>query len=697
MSLPYIVKIPSFSIPWSNSYLGKYRLNSFQHSLHKLLEEKNDLVLEAPTGSGKTLSLLLSPGFTGESTNGFVALYPNNTLLRNQIETIISIIREALGGKEVYPESKICGDEDYDCIEPLRIYQLSEEILGAQDSWCGDKYVALFALSSKSIISEDGTPKREILYNYARKILRKRKEGIYTIVFSTPDTFLLIFTGAYMSFENVGKALHNILLAIAEGKDPEKIEDILRKTGVMTRQQESAQRAVVEHILRHPLFIDEFHLYGPYELDALYSILSIFKHWHGLPVILSSATPAQDTIQGLLDTGLKPTSITADISSIGFPVKGSTKLMVIPVTTSKKGLGAYYEASEHIITYVPEKLLGLLKEYNDSKDERALLILEKLWMVQQLKETLINKGFKVECMARLVPKNDCTPGAPIIVGSESTTQGVNLGKVTLGITGGVSGEDVIQRIGRIGRKGLDSTIILFIPENSLDENPIPPKLTYPELVSWILQTYPNYTKRSRDTSRFLPAHIRKTRRNLIKALTIASMSRVTGVRPLLNLIDLSPKDAIELLNNVIGPPTLISKLIMFRKTGFRTKYIDNITMKKKEESIGLITRNFNIIDVLGDTLIIEFTKSRSRLRLKVNNNPKLLDGKLLPISYIIEFLKGTFTIETPTDELVLEVSNPENLAYVISTRKELSEYLSYTGEGVQIVYNADKSYALIFV
>ncbi|MGC8997749.1 MAG: DEAD/DEAH box helicase, partial [Fervidicoccaceae archaeon] len=100
----YTFFVPSFSIPYSNKYLtDTLRLNQFQKRVFDILSSNNlkDILLTAPTGSGKTLTLLLNTSHDlevgGKELRGFLAIYPNNTLLVNQMCTVESIIIEHFG------------------------------------------------------------------------------------------------------------------------------------------------------------------------------------------------------------------------------------------------------------------------------------------------------------------------------------------------------------------------------------------------------------------------------------------------------------------------------------------------------------------------------------------------------------------------------------------------------------------------
>ncbi len=705
--------VPGFSIPFSNLYLtDTLRLNQFQKDLYDFINNGRDVLAVAPPGSGKTLTLLLNSKPLG-TLRGFVALYPNNTLLKNQMKTVEDVLKEHFKADLEFTTNK-CEPGDVECIEPLRIYRIDPSV--TRDAWGGDKHVALLALSSKAIQaiqSEPGVPKREILYKLGEKVLSYGNEDIYVIVFSTIDTYLLVSTGAYTNFESVGKAVHNILLAIARGEPRERIDDILRKTKTLTRSKVEETVSTYLSLLDVPLFIDEFHLYDPYDVDALYVLLRLHRELkQGLPVVFSSATPAEDIIGGLSDV-VKPAKIEARTvaGGSGFQVKGDMHVIVISVATKNKGMPAFYGTIDLVpkIVESDNEMLQVLKSIDDG---RALIIVDRLWMVAHLARRLREKGIDVECIASIVPEDICKKGSNVIVGSETTTQGVNLGKVVLGIMSGTSSEDVIQRVGRVGRRGVNSTLYLIAPESALEEaeGDVKSKMTYGEFANWICKVYPDYHKRKKSVSNILNRYfpeISDVRRKLIYSLGIVAIARVSGMSSVLDKINLTRDEAINILNTVITSPEMITRLMLFRRSGFNVYYIVEEYKKEDVSSIGLITRNFAIKDVKKKDvkkgrLIIRLDPARSKLAIVAEKDPSHIAGRIVDLRTLLRLLNAYISIDN--DRIRIEGSELiENaLTYIFDTGVELADYLSYTGEGAEIIsflggLQGDLRYAVIFI
>ena len=709
MDEPVRLFIPGFSIPFSNIYLtDTLRLNKFQAEIYRLLEKGKDILVTAPTGGGKTLSLLLNSA--GQAVSGFTAIYPNNTLLINQLCTVEDILVEHFGAELIDSSGQCstnqCLDKTYGkprrceccniavrskCVEPLTIYKIDTTRVG--NSWSGAKYIALLALSGRYIQSNNGVPKREVLYKLARKILSYRKKGIYIIVFTTPDTYLLLITGAYRSFDLVNKTVENVLYAIAEGKD---IDQILRESRTLTRSQVDEIVGFVHRILNQPLFIDEFHLYGLYEVDALHALLNLYKELIGKPVVFSSATPAYDTLNGELgDTPLSPHEVKAELKPVGkgFNVRGDTTVTIIPVDTRKKGLSAYFEAGNAVPDIVSLKLLDEIKNLQGG---RALIILERLWMVSYLAEEMVKHGILPDCIASIVPSTICKQGSQVIIGSEATTQGVNLGRVIWGITAGTSSEDIIQRVGRIGRRGVNSHVYLIAPKYKVEEEDIPSTVgSYWDFVSVILKLYPNYPKRKREITNLVPYTFHQTRRKLIYTIGIITTARVSGIKSLYNKIKVTREDAERMLETVIGPDVFVNMLV-FRRTGFNIKYIIKETGETGETSIGIIARNFLIQNITKDgRLIISLTPSRTKLRISVLGNPAHYKNKFVSLKTLLKTLIGRIDLG---ERISIDPSQiQDTIVFITDAGEKLSEFLSNSGEGAEILSPRGRRYAAIFI
>ena len=695
---PVTIYVEPLYMPFSNHELGSLTLTRLQYTLYKHLDSRNDVVLEAPTGSGKTLTLLLNPD---REKPGALGVYPNTRLLENQAETLDKILYTALNVKadeELYlaGTTLIPDPPGGDAKPVLRSYKVPREE-ARKGVLEGFDEIIIVTLSSKHLASA-GRPRRNAVYSIAHWVSKKSRRGeVYPVVLSTPDTILLFYVGLYMDFDTAGTMLHNLLVAQAGG-DP-GLEKALEEVNPAYRSSVTTDTAVSEYLLRlgQPLFVDEYHLYSPYELDALAVLVHHHKTMGDAPIIFSSATSAEDTISKLRSfleehgETLHPMKVSDEGSTNppGLPVKGPKEVVLTPAPTSRRGLGAWYEAGDHIPGDLSENG-SLATQIKEDRQGRTLIILDRLNQVNQAAKHLSRLGLKPTCLVSIkLPACPDNGDPSIMVGSESVTQGVNLGRVTLGATGGASAEDIVQREGRIGRNGVSSKLYLYMPLGKLDENP-PPKerLTHSEYVSWIKTVYPSITKRDRDTTKNLE-RLHTSRRNLMLSASITAKYVAAGT-PIDHIkLPITRGEASRLLETIIGPPDTLPRLLLFRHSGFRVNYVvDNV---EGEGEIGLILRNFAITGVEGDTLYATSTAPpHSRLILHTGRNAEPLIGTIVSLQLLLSNLEYKLYLSHLTPDGSYRRSplslrpGEDTLLYITRLSHGLREYISLKGVGALI-------------
>ncbi|MGB9830960.1 MAG: hypothetical protein ACPLSP_02690, partial [Fervidicoccus fontis] len=92
--------------------LGNWTLHRFQEETRDAIESRKDAIVTAVTGGGKTLSLLLGD-------EGFVGLYPNNTLLIDQQKSVDRILRLAFNAELSY-------SKNMNGVDIVRIYEINK-------------------------------------------------------------------------------------------------------------------------------------------------------------------------------------------------------------------------------------------------------------------------------------------------------------------------------------------------------------------------------------------------------------------------------------------------------------------------------------------------------------------------------------------------------------------------------------------
>jgi len=706
------VEVEPLHIPFSNRVIGDLRLHILQSKLYDSLNKGRNILLNAPTGSGKTLTLLLA-GVYG----GAVGLYPNNTLLVNQRDSLLKIIVEKA---RVVRKAWICKydldtngyisiDVDQSKLDGIlnfikgekRIPLIMLEIERGSDLFSGYTHIALLTVSGATVESEEGVPKREALYRLVEKAYSFGNPYITALM--TPDTFLLIYSGMYRDFEVVGKMVHSTLGLLSEGASSKRMEDLLRETGTASRASLGPIIGIRARLLEFPLFIDEFHLYGDYEKDALYTILKLNREIGGeeYPVVFSSATPAEDTMNELTkDLGIDYTEISYEnTNGDGFRVSGRTVVDVIPVDVHGVRINAYYEVGDHVPRILIENYLDEIKEIL-KKGGRILVILDKICQVFKTAEEFLDIGIQPTCYST-IKHPGCVEDSNLIIGSNSVTQGVNISNIKLLALTGIGWEDAVQRFGRRGRDGEDSHVILFAPRGRIEEiaDFNGKKLSYTSFRDEIIKKiYTDVTARSRDITKYY-SDLHWNRRKLLYLASLASLTRVIGQhRMFLKLQqEIDRSYAKYLLKGFIfGEPDVYAYVMMFRRAGFNVRYRIEGHDDIQEADIGTLIRNVKIMGSDGDVLLVDpwnppELSERTIVTLDAEGiNESHLDRRIARLIYLISkygasVRAGSYKIH-PTSDVTLYIEKQSDEGYKL--------FLIQTGQAVEVNFGTTTKLAI---
>jgi len=649
-------------VPWGRRRAGRLRLLAHQEEVLENVAEGANTVVVAPTGAGKTATLLAdSVGYS--FVHGFVALYPNTTLLRNQVATLARLV-ELAGGIRVKDRATPAG-------AGYALYRMTETL------W-GNRYVAIL-WASGSMLSRDATgTKRGELRGLFAEVLRFRP--LYLVFMTTPDTLLLVTTSAYRDFSRAGAALHNLLLAIASG---DVVDEVLRRTGSMPRGSISPMTSLT-FLHDMPLFVDEFHLYSDFEVAGLAGVLDVRELLGSeAPVVLASATPAP--VDGLLRSYREVVEYGGDD---GMLVRGRVDVTLHFVEVDRKGIGGFFDATEQVPTWLLRNVEGVLR-----RRRRVLAIMERLYNVVYTATRLAKIGIKPQCLATVKP-SPCTVRSRVIVASEAASQGVNL-QVDAGVLSAVGWEDAVQRYGRVGRRQENAEVHLFAP--CYRYRPAPAEeLDHYDLVTYLAEIYLQTTKRDRTnaTLKLAPGAIVSTRRTIIRATALTATARITGSREALDNV-ITPEDATKTLDSIAGPPETLVRLLSFRRAG------PSITIKLPdgtvaETSLATVARNFNPIRYADGILYVDWSRTRSRLEL-VPRQPapaRPFRGLVTTLSYLAEVFDAVLYI-VPARGSPVPLSGVDAVVAVAGAGK-LADLALYTGEAV-LLPTPDGPHALVFV
>lgn len=576
-------KVKTVYLEEGNTKLGNWVLRRFQEEVRDAIVSEKDAVVAAVTGGGKTVSLLLGD-------DGFVGLYPNNTLLLDQQRSLHRILRLALGADLTY--SHKMGSVDI-----LRIYEVNEG--KGELPISRFKKIAVVLLSGKYIGYEYGeegmlVPKRVIiLKNIVEKLQSER--DIYIITLGTPDTALMIMAGIYRSFEKTGYAIHNAILgSVEEGE----IEWMLSKYGVATVGELGDLATIRQYLLKYPWFIDEFHLYGDYEASLLLPVLKVYREqvgW-GYPVIFSSATPSGSLYRKVVEY-MKPREIKARLLEKGTPdsfVRGETEVEVVAVPSKGRGIVKWLNTGFEVPSVVSERMDEVRKVVESGGS--AFIVVDRVNQVPPIVDVLIKHGLKPECSVSVRPTNCSDKEEPIVVGSESISQGIDRANARFGIISSYNAVSLIQRFGRVGRK-TDSKVILVVPELR-EELPIEDldgrEVNYEDFVEAVEETYSDAVLSELMKTRKIE-EIYGKRSKLVEVATTIGYAQVSKPKQTLEELSKMLRDSADLLNMFYGPAENLAKALLFREGGFPV-VVEKPDGNREVADIGVVLRNFTVED-----------------------------------------------------------------------------------------------------
>lgn len=681
--------------------LGKWVLRKFQEQVYKNIMAGRNTLLEAPTGSGKTLTLLLG-------REGAVGLYPNNTLLLDQQKSIEKIITTALG-------AKLVASVDIRGTDILKIYETGHQHRGELPI-TAKKRIAVVLLSGRYIGYEYNTegrlqPKRvTVLRKIVEKICypAKGEEPPYTIVLGTPDTALMIMTGIYRDFEKVGYTIHNAFISSARGTS---IDWDLSKYGVATVRELGDLAEIRQCLLQYPWFIDEFHLYGLYETTGLLPVLRVFQDYAGWeePVILSSATPKGPLYERLRE---KPvfTTVRAYSSPRGDPnslVREETSVEVVEVEAPGRGSTKWLQIGFQALRVLAQRL----REVEDTvaRGGSVFIVVDRVNQVPGIIDVLAERGLRAECSVSIKPPGCSDKEEKIVVGSESISQGIDRENVRYGIITAYNWASLIQRFGRIGRRTRSKTVIIVprmakeIPLAGLDGATI----SYEEFVDIVRKTYPS-TDFSQGYETKRVRQLLEKRSKLIEYTTVIGFAKSSGTSRVLEALAQKLAQEVHLLNLFYGPPESIAGILTFRGSGFP------VVVEKpgapgdlEETEIGIVLRNYSVEKVTITTLpqngltkkmaklAISFEPSRMKLVLEPSHRVREdlaehLSGTITTIGELVSL--GFHLKIKPIDpgspgkahELPKTVDISTQAIAILDLPEEIANYYIYTVRGIEV-------------
>lgn len=691
----------------SGEQLGLIRLRRFQKELADI--DNGLVVLSAPTGSGKTVTLL-----TDKDRGIAVGLYPNNELLRSQVVGLHSFITTYLGMRQ----------EETSLIDYCRTGLVPEDYIPL-NTYGSDKPVDLFGrpvrrlyiagLSGEVVKATAGRGKLDVIVDVSGKLSRISEEE-YAVILATPDTFFLLTLYAYGNIDAVGRFIHYILLKGELPLSHGEFDKLLRGIGVARRELERVARVMLP-FRESTLFVDEYHLYGYYELSSFKALLYVLANIHGWRgrLVLSSATPRLDFQQEIAkEVGLNLVHVDGlshvkEKGEIDELVRGPVKLVFTEVDAEGRNkVARLYRASEQSHELISSTIFREFAEWLKEGRGRGMVILEKVSHAELFATALHRSmGVKPVCMYSMPREDICIDKIPydadsglIVVGTGAKIgQGVEFPGVNFGVVARVSAPDFLQSLSRIGRKySGESTVLIPLGERELEKaaETFTGRLGYLELAKWVEENGEPFMKRMPTGYERLYADPISVRESILKLtgsvlhyrLSSAAYDdvkkHVGSIKPLLSKL------------RVVTPPDHFGTVLMFRSTGPGVTYCreaqGEVKCYDKGEDLGTIIRNYSIGCYDGKVLV----KSIGRGEVEVVCKNKVeLEGftrtaplTILSWSMLRDIFKCRLTVQEEDGFKELESLNREleDQLFMVPNfmNEELADYIYRTGKGLRV-------------
>lgn len=485
--------------------LGKVRLKSrAEFTLRRFQEETIDffnsphqyLFLTAPTGSGKTFTLLaplLSNVLYGTNYDGALGIYPTKPLTVDQFESLKTTL------------SKLSTGRDRELENGVAIYDLEFEVIRNDDKLGYYKNkVGLVLLTRdtieklKSVLGAESG--RHVLEAIRRTILAESVDYLMTL--AVPEYPYLMFSHMYRSHHDLaklldlassGKLVQRIvenLLSRVNNEDALKqyVEKIVKEIMLLIEGR-VAERELAElssALLPPVLFFDEFHTWGFYELPTAISLVLLHRllslsstRSEAYKVVFSSATPGRHLPNILSKTAGDATikQVRVDTTDCGedstIKIRGKTTVELYPVETRVSGYPAWIELDKHLPIVVDSKSQEILEH------KRTLVFGRRVYSVEESAKKFYEKtGVTPTVITGLVPppgfrgKEELvtkkTDGELYVFGNYAIELGVDLQGISYSIISATSLGELVQRMGRSGRGSIDSKVVILTPKSYAD-------------------------------------------------------------------------------------------------------------------------------------------------------------------------------------------------------------------------------------
>lgn len=470
--------------------VGELRLRRFQEELLFKLRSRRLIFLKAPTGSGKTIVPLIplidyllhskeaveAYGFSDYMQSS--AIYPSRELLDDQYRNITRLLKLFAKSRPASNELTRLASK----LGVLDLYDASKAVV-AVVRLHGESTDALLESAHKAGLRDK--TKLDLLHDLYTLCLHQEasERPLFIITLSTVEHLSLIVEGLYGDRGLLG----NVIIKIAEiAKDAVQhgenglknlFDEIFSQgykeiagLGIPRHRLAAALQRLRFIIYSGLVFVDEAHLYNGITLPTLVSLLVLNLAVSGPSsrLVISSATLPGGIVESLENAARilvreEPETVVEDGSAGEVVVRKETEVVILGYKPRRPS----NVVIQNLIAQarLPDALL--LREISSDLKKalgqgvNVMIIGDRLYYLRRVaKEVFERLKVKPQCIDSLtragLGEEYCSePHAErrgILVGSSAISYGVDIPSVDLAIVYAKTPSDLIQRIGRTGRR-----------------------------------------------------------------------------------------------------------------------------------------------------------------------------------------------------------------------------------------------------
>ena len=410
-------------IEYGDTTINGVRLRKFQKELFDSLGKYRRILLRAPTGSGKTFTLILGAIKSYQERNLYpvVGIYPSKALVCDQARSVQeTLVRMGLKGSG--PNSLCSWDNSLKGTGQQEVEQTTftgKLNINGEDK--GEISIKVYILTSevKQIPREFQAPSSP------------------SIVLTVPEYPYMFMTG--MNRQGIAS---RVLEAAMKYSFEEAINELTKREGGVPRSEVRKLLDYFSVFFNGYWFIDEFHLYSGISRKSMLTLVEMFEKYNSKlknkTIVFSSATPVQLVFDKMIEV---------KTSTEGSRIRGRTKVVFHLVEKNPQ---------QNLVNYV-------VSNAAQRQGRKTAVILDRVYYLAELCNK-VNDAAVVWGIDK--PIGNCrkvTAGLEkedFIIGNQAMSFGIDL-PLELGFIHAHDAETFIQRFGRFGRHG-DAEVHVFL-------------------------------------------------------------------------------------------------------------------------------------------------------------------------------------------------------------------------------------------